>query len=233
MSGCICIITARGGSKRIPRKNIREFCGRPIISYSIEAAIASGIFEEVMVSTDDDEIASIAMSFGAKVPFMRSGKNSDDYATTTDVICEVLDSYAGIGRSFQHVCCVYPTAPFLSAEVLREAWAIYLRSEKDMLQPVVDFGFPPQRAFLLGDGELRYWIPECADSRSQDLMPLYHDAGQFYIYRVKSVLNPDRSRCPMILDRMRVQDIDTEQDWELAEAKYRILTSEDAYEIER
>ena len=193
----------------------------------------SGIFEEVMVSTDDDEIASIATCFGAKIPFMRSEKNSDDYATTTDVICEVLDGYNKLGSRFQHVCCMYPTAPFVTSDKLREAWALYLESGKDMLQPVVDFGFPPQRAFsLVGDG-LRYWMPDYADTRSQDLESLYHDAGQFYIYRTNSICDPDRSRHPMILDRMCVQDIDTEQDWKLAEAKYRILTSEGAYEAER
>lgn len=228
----ICIITARGGSKRIPRKNIKDFCGKPIMSYSIEAAIESGLFDEVMVSTDDGEIASIARSFGASVPFARSERNSDDYSTTTDVLYEVINRYKEAGQTFQDTCCIYPTAPFVTSAVLREAWTLYKRSGMDMLQPVVDFGFPPQRAYVIEDECLRYWMSEHADSRSQDLAPLYHDAGQFYIYRTESIGDPGRSRCPMILDRMRVQDIDTEEDWKLAEAKYRIFASGGAYEPE-
>lgn len=219
----LCVITARGGSKRIPHKNVRLFCGQPIISYSINAALESSIFDEVMVSTDDERIASLARLNGAKVPFIRSPKTSDDYATTTDVLLEVLERYVECGRQFDCVCCIYPTAPFVSAQMLQRAWKLFCNSGKDMLQPVVGFEFPPQRAFIERDGELAYWMPECADARSQDLPKLYHDAGQFYFYKTASIENPSRTRCPMPLDRRFVQDIDTEDDWLLAEAKYRLL----------
>lgn len=223
-SDCLlCVITARGGSKRIPHKNVRSFCGQPIISYSIKAALESSIFDEVMVSTDDEHIASLARSNGANVPFIRSPKTSDDFATTTDVLLEVLDQYAERERRFDCVCCIYPTAPFVSARLLQRAWYLFCDSGKDMLQPVVGFEFPPQRAFIERDGELAYWMPECADARSQDLPTLYHDAGQFYFYKTASIENPSRTRCPMLLDRRFVQDIDTEDDWLLAEAKYRLL----------
>lgn len=223
-SDCLlCVITARGGSKRIPRKNVRSFCGQPIISYSIKAALESSIFDEVMVSTDDERIVSLALSNGANVPFIRSSKTSDDYATTTDVLLEVLEQYAERGRQFECVCCIYPTAPFVSARVLQRAWNLFRDSGKDMLQPVVGFEFPPQRAFIERDGGLEYWMSECADTRSQDLPTLYHDAGQFYFYKASSIKNPLRTRCPMLLDRRFVQDIDTEDDWLLAETKYRLL----------
>lgn len=180
----ICIITARGGSKRIPRKNIKDFCGKPIIAYSIYAALESGIFNEVMVSTDDQEIADVAMQYGAKVPFLRSARNSDDYATTADVLAEVLAEYKKQGRSFVTMCCVYPTAPFITAEKLRAAYKMFIDSEAEMLEPVVAYSYPPQRSFLLRDCNLVYQWPEYVRTRSQDLESWYHDAGQFYFYDV-------------------------------------------------
>ena len=182
----IAIITARGGSKRIPRKNIKNFCGKPIIAYSIEAAINSALFDEVMVSTDDAEIAEVSKKFGADVPFMRSEKNSDDYATTADVLNEVLDEYSKRGKNFEYMCCIYPTAPFVTAEKLQRAFNSLVEKNADVLIPVVKFSYPPQRSFILDDGFLKYKWSQYARSRSQDLEKFYHDAGQFYFYRTTS-----------------------------------------------
>lgn len=232
-NNAICIITARGGSKRIPRKNIKEFCGKPIIAYSIGAALDSGIFNEVMVSTDDQEIADVARQYGAKVPFLRSAKNSDDYATTADVLAEVMAEYKKQGREFSVMCCVYPTAPFITAEKLQSAYKVFIDSKAEMLEPVVAYSYPPQRSFLLRDGCLVYQWPEYVRTRSQDLESWYHDAGQFYFYDVNMFnksLEDDCSRggytlraVPFVLDEIEVQDIDNLSDWELAEAKFRVL----------
>lgn len=184
----VCIITARGGSKRIPRKNIREFCGKPIIAYSIEAALESGLFEEVMVSTDDEEIAEVARSYGAKVPFMRSEATSNDFAVTEDVVVEVLESYKDkLGVSFDNVCCIYPTAPFVSVCELQEAFG-KLNSANSVV-PVTEFDFPPQRAFKVdGNDFAEYAHPEFATARSQDLEPLCHDCGRFYFAKTVALL---------------------------------------------
>ncbi|MCD8379722.1 MAG: pseudaminic acid cytidylyltransferase [Lachnospiraceae bacterium] len=220
----IAIITARGGSKRIPKKNIKEFCGKPIIVYSIQAALESGVFDEVMVSTDSEEIAQIARKAGAAVPFMRSERTSNDYATMKDVLSEVLACYAQEGKLFDEMCCVYPTAPFVTASKLRQAHEILAESGADSVLPVVQFSFPPQRGLLLRDGRLHYQFPEYQAKRSQDLEPVYHDCGQFYFYRV----NPDLTfniytYAPMIVSDMEVQDIDNETDWEIAELKYQLM----------
>jgi len=220
----ICVITARGGSKRIPRKNIREFCGKPIIAYSIEAALESGVFDEVMVSTDDEGIADVARSYGASVPFMRSKRNSDDFATTADVLVEVIRAYSERGAVFDDLCCVYPTAPFITPEKLCRAKKI-LEGGADSVIPVVRFSFPPQRAFVIEEsGELRFAQPEHAATRSQDLPAMYHDCGQFYYVRT-GVFMKERSvlagRClPMEVPETEVQDIDNLVDWEIAESKY-------------
>ena len=176
----IAIITARGGSKRIPRKNIKEFLGKPIISYSIEAALKSGLFEEVMVSTDDEEIAQIARKAGASVPFMRSINTSDDFATTDDVLLEVLDDYEKIGKTFEYMACIYPTAPFVTPEKLSEAIRLLKEHRATGVMPVVPFSFPPQRGMVVSEGRLAYCYPENAMKRSQDLETMYHDCGQFY-----------------------------------------------------
>ncbi len=149
----IAIITARGGSKRIPRKNIKDFLGKPIIAYSIEAALGSGVFDEVMVSTDDEEIAEIAKKYGAKVPFFRSEATSNDFATTADVILEVLDYYnKNLEKTFDHFICIYPTAPFVTADKLKDAYGQFKREDADSLVPVVRFSFPPQRGFKCENG---------------------------------------------------------------------------------
>ncbi len=223
----IAIITARGGSRLIPGKNIRDFCGKPIIAYSIEAALGSGIFEKVMVSTDSREIADIAMSYGAEVPFFRSAAASDDYATTADVLAEVLESYEKEGRSFGRLCCLYPTAPFVTGDKLRRAMRELEERGADALMPVVRFGYPPQRAVVIHGGKLKYQYPEYERARSQDLEPLYHDCGQFYICetdafrRCGSLITP--GTIPFIVPEEEVQDIDTLSDWKLAEIKYRAV----------
>lgn len=225
----IAIITARGGSKRIPKKNIRKFCGKPIIEYSIQAAIESDKFDEVMVSTDSHEIADIAKSAGASVPFMRSENTSNDHATTADVLREVIIEYDKRGKNFDIVCCLYPTAPFVTAEKLRLAIDKFISSDADSLNPVVPFSFPPQRGQIVDEnGYLRYMWPENYVKRSQDLQTMYHDAGQFYFYKTDSLMNKSRLEwhdIPFILDEMEVQDIDNESDWEMAELKYQYIVN--------
>ena len=223
----LAIITARGGSKRIPRKNIKEFCSKPIIAYSIEAALKSGVFDEVMISTEDKEIAQISEGFGAKVPFFRSEKTASDYATTADVLLEVLDEYEKRDMHFDMACCIYPTAPFITSERLKEAVETLRKSDADTLIPVVGFSYPPQRALVIEDGRLVFKYPEYLVARSQDLEKHYHDAGQFYVFKTKAFKETGNlmkgNIIPMVLDEMEVQDIDTEQDWELAQVKYKLL----------
>lgn len=227
----ICIITARGGSKRIPRKNVREFCGKPMLAYSVEAALESGIFDTVMVSTDDDEIAEVARSYGAEVPFMRSAATSNDYATTADVLREVLSEYGKRGTEFDTMCCLYPTAPFVRVSELKEAAAMIEAGASSVI-PVTSFDFPPLRGFKVGeDGSLDYAFPEYAQTRSQDLPKMVHDCGRFYLAKVGAFLKSgsfiaDRTKSLRISSKF-VQDIDTPEDWEMAEQKYRALAKED------
>ena len=223
----IAIITARSGSKRIPKKNIKNFCGRPIIAYSIRAALDSKIFDEVMVSTDSEEIAKIAIEFEAKVPFLRSEKTSDDYATTSDVLEEVIERYNLMGMSFDTICCIYPTAPFVTAQKLRDAMYIFKDKNAACVTPVVKFGFPPQRAFVLKDGKVEFQYPEFAKARSQDLDPIFHDCGQFYILKTVELLKHHTitppNTYPFIMSEEEVQDIDNISDWKLAESKFKNL----------
>lgn len=223
----LAIITARGGSKRIPRKNIKEFCGKPIIAYSIDAALKSGIFDEVMVSTDDTEIAEIAKKYGAQVPFMRSAETSNDFATTMDVLKEVIGNYRDkLGKSFDYICCIYPTAPFVTINKIKTVFNLLKESDADQVVPVVKFSFPPQRCFVIDDkGVLSYKWPENKNTRSQDLEPLYHDAGQFYFYKsnIFDENKVDIKAIPYILSDLEVQDIDNEEDWKIAEIKYHLL----------
>ena len=226
----IAVITARGGSKRIPGKNIKPFLGKPILLYSLQAALEAGIFDEVMVSTDDETIASLAENAGAAVPFLRSPDTANDYATTTDVMLEVLDNYQKIGKDFDYACCLYPTAPFVSAEKLARAMRMLDDSEADSLLPVVRFSFPPQRGVVIRDGLLSFRWPEHMFTRSQDLEPFYHDAGQFYCLRTDSFRRQKRlvmdRTIPMELSELEVQDIDTEEDWKIAEVKYQVMQQE-------
>ena len=223
----IAIITARGGSKRIPKKNIKEFCGKPIIAYSIRAALDSGIFDEVMVSTDSEEIAEIARAYGAKVPFMRSAKTSDDFATTADVLMEVLERYQEMGRTFDVMSCIYPTAPFVTPQKLQSAYDTLTKEQAVMAMPVVAFSYPPQRSYVLNGNLLEMKWKENYNKRSQDLEKMYHDAGQFYMYQVEAFVRlkgqMTESIVPVIIDEMEVQDIDNESDWKLAELKYQMI----------
>ncbi len=224
---CLAVITARGGSKRIPRKNIKEFCGKPIMAYSIEAALESNIFDEVMVSTDDEEIKEIALKYGAKVPFMRSEEASNDMATTHEVILEVLRAYKELGMEFEYVCCIYPTAPFVTKEKLQESFDKIIKEAADTVIPIVAFSFPPQRCFIIKDEKVSFKWPENRLKRSQDLEKLYHDAGQFYFLNVERFQESENmimeNTVPIIVDEMEVQDIDNEVDWKLAELKYQLL----------
>lgn len=220
----IAVITARGGSKRIPKKNIKEFCGKPILAYSIEAALKSRLFDEVMVSTDSGEIAGIAMQYGASVPFMRSEKTSNDFAATNDVMKEVLSEYEKLGQHFDLAVCIYPTAPFVTADKLKNAVKKMEEEHADAVTPVVRYSFPPQRAFIIKDGLLQYEYPEYAAARSQDLEPVYHDCGQFYVMKVENILHdiPSKKSIPLIMSELEVQDIDNEEDWKIAEMKYKM-----------
>lgn len=223
----IAIITARGGSKRIPRKNMKEFCGKPILVYSIEAALGSGVFDKVMVSTDSLEIASTAKKYGAEVPFFRSAETADDYSTTSDVLLEVLGEYQRKGEFFDIGCCIYPTAPFVTGEKLKKAMEMFKDSARDALIPVTRFSYPPQRAMILEDDGLVFQYPEHLNSRSQDLKPWYHDAGQFYMFRTDTFLRTKKimggNVMPLIVSELEVQDIDDMTDWKIAEMKYRMM----------
>lgn len=223
----LCIIPARGGSKRIPRKNIKDFIGKPIIEYSISAALDSRLFGEVMVSTDDIEIAEIAKRHGAKVPFFRSNETSNDHATTFQVLEEVLIEYNKIGRSFNNVCCIYPCAPFVTCEKLRSAYDTMMNGEFDSVVPLVSFSFPIQRAFRLENQKISFIYPEYATTRSQDLEKSYHDAGQFYWTKMTSLLEQKslitNNTGSIELSELEVQDIDNETDWKLAEMKYKLF----------
>jgi len=221
----VAIIPARGGSKRIPRKNIKNFLGKPIIVYSIQAALASNCFNEVMVSTDDPEIAKVAKEYGASVPFFRSIENANDHAMITDAIIEVLLKYQEIGQYFDYACCILPTAPFISPNKIKEAYDILKTSKADEVVPVVRFGYPIQRALKIENGKLSMIYPENLRVNSQDLMPTYHDCGQFYWLNIKSFLEQKKilmEQCfPIIVPENEVHDIDSIKDWEIAEIKYR------------
>jgi N-acylneuraminate cytidylyltransferase len=227
MKKALAIIPARGGSKRIPRKNIKNFLGKPIIAYSIEAALAAGCFEEVMVSTDDEEIAVIARKLGASVPFLRSGETSNDYALTADVILEVLTQYEAKGQSFEYCCCLYPTAPFVTAAKLAVAFELLHSSGAKSVVPVVRFGFPILRSFKIDNGLVRMNWPEFMNKRSQDLEPAFHDCGQFYFLNTASFRSEKKLftdfTIPLEVPESEVQDIDNEEDWKVAEIKYTFL----------
>lgn len=226
----LCIIPARGGSKRIPRKNIRSFLGKPIIAYSIESALSSNLFDTVMVSTDDKEIAKVAEKYGAEVPFMRSSKNADDFATTADVILEVLNEYKDIHVIYDNICCCYATAPFITEQRLKEGFKKLNDKNIDTVFPIVEFDFPILRSLVKGDNnKVNFKWPEFKNSRSQDLEKSYHDAGQWYWIKSnefsKNCELVTKNAVGLLLEPLEVQDIDTENDWKLAELKYEILHS--------
>lgn len=225
----LCIIPARGGSKRIPRKNIKIFLGKPIIVYSIEAAIKSRLFDEVMVSTDDEEIAQIAKKYGASVPFLRQSETATDYATTFDVINEVIREYNKQNKKFEFVCCIYACAPFVTVDKLIESFNLLQKGMYDSVFPIMPFSFPIQRALKIEDDKVHFFYPEFSVSRSQDLVKSYHDAGQFYWIKisdcfVKNGILTDNSGS-IVISELEGQDIDNETDWKLAELKYELLQS--------
>ncbi|MDA3860341.1 MAG: pseudaminic acid cytidylyltransferase [Melioribacteraceae bacterium] len=223
----IAIIPARGGSKRIERKNIKPFLGQPIIAYSILSAINSNLFNEVMVSTDDEEIADVAKKYGATIPFFRSMKNADDFATTADVLLEVLQEYINRGTNFEFACCIYPTAPFVTKEKLKDAYYMMINNNSNAIVPVVKFSYPIQRAFKISNNILEYIWPENINKRSQDLEETYHDAGQFYWFNVNEMFKQKKlsldNSMSFEISPLEVQDIDNYSDWELAELKYNFL----------
>ena len=225
----IAIIPARGGSKRIPRKNIKLFFGKPVIAYSIAAAIESGCFDEVIVSTDDDEIAEIARQFGAKVPFMRNVNISDDITPLKDVMRDVIGWYQNSGQSVSHICCVYATAPLIRAIDIKMGFkALESKADANFSISVTPFSYPIQRALKIkNDGLLGMDHPEHNLTRSQDLELMYHDAAQFFWAHTSAMMKYDTifdsSCCPIIIPSYRIQDMDTKDDWIEAELKYQII----------
>ncbi|MBU3071027.1 pseudaminic acid cytidylyltransferase [Aestuariicella sp. G3-2] len=230
----LAIIPARGGSKRIPRKNIKIFCGKPMIAWSIEAALKSGCFDKVVVSTDDTEISEVAREYGANVPFVRPAELSDDYTGTIPVVrhaIEWLESHTGI--SIQNVCCLYATAPFVLPEDLRNGLSLLAEQGCDYAFSVTSYSYPIQRALrLTPGGRVDMFIPENFNARSQDLEEAYHDAGQFYWGRAEAwkkgriIFSPDS--VPIHLPRHRVQDIDTPEDWERAQWMFQAWQAQSA-----
>lgn len=219
----LCIIPARGGSKRIPRKNIKPFLGTPIIQYSIKAALGSEIFDKVIVSTDDEEIANISLSGGASVPFKRSPENSNDFAGLVEVVLEVLER---LDDKYDLICCLLPTAPFVTPELLKRAYQKLIASEANAIVPIVQFPYPIQRAFRINSAaNIEMIWPENYIKRSQELEPAYHDAGQFYFIR-QEILTRDKmlfpkNTVPFEVSELHAQDIDNDTDWAVAEFKYK------------
>ena len=224
----IAIIPARGGSKRIPRKNIKIFHGKPMIAYSIEAALKSRCFDRIIVSTDDQEIADTALKYGAEVPFLRPAAIADDYATTMDVMEHAIQYLAKEKISPEFICCIYATAPFILADDLRKGLGMLNQPKVEYAFSATSFPFPIQRAIkLTGQGDVKMFSEQYADTRSQDLVEAYHDAGQFYWGRTSAFIARkaifDEHSKVVLLPRKRVQDIDTVEDWELAEALFSVL----------
>ncbi|WP_452225469.1 pseudaminic acid cytidylyltransferase [Lacinutrix chionoecetis] len=227
----LAIIPARGGSKRIPRKNIKPFLGKPIIAYSIEAALNSKLFDEVMVSTDDKEIADIAIKYGAKVPFLRSKDNANDFAVLADVVKEVTVNYATENITFDNICCILPTAPFVNAKKIKEAYNTLTTYQLDSVFPVLEFSFPIQRALQIEHNKVSMVAPQHLNTRSQDLEPRYHDSGQFYWITNASFKKEGKllttNAGAIVISELEAQDIDTETDWKLAEIKYKLILNEE------
>lgn len=225
----VAIIPARGGSKRIPRKNIKDFLGKPIIAYSIQAALDSKLFEEVMVSTDDEEIAEIALKYGAKVPFMRSNEMANDFATTADVIREVLLQYKKQNIYFENVCCMYATAPFVTSSLLTKSFELLQEEDYKTVIPIIPFSFPIQRGLKQTGTKIEMAYPEHTNSRSQDLEQIYHDAGQFYFLKTNIFLENNQiwtdNTGGILISELVAHDIDNEVDWKLAEMKFKLINS--------
>jgi pseudaminic acid cytidylyltransferase len=225
----IAIIPARGGSKRIPRKNLRPFCGQPILAYSVQAALRAEVFDHVIVSTDDAEIAALAREFGASTPFVRPPELADDHATTVPVIAHAVRWVQQHLGPVDHACCIYATAPFVQAADLRAAWARLTEQRvTGYVFSATSFPFPIQRAIRIkGDGRVEMFEPQNYNTRSQDLEEAYQDAGQFYWGSAESYLSGKiffaTDSMAQLLPRWRVQDIDTPEDWARAELMYQAL----------
>lgn len=227
----LAIIPARGGSKRIPRKNIKAFCGKPMIAWSIEAALQSACFDQVIVSTDDAEIADVARQWGASVPFMRPAELSDDHTGTVPVIRHAIEWFNGQGKTLEQACCLYATAPFVRAEDLQRGREILEGNDCNYTFSVTSYAFPIQRAIRInGEGRVEMFSPEHFNTRSQDLEEAFHDAGQFYWGRAeawlqgKMIFSPHS--LPVLLPRHRVQDIDTPEDWERAQWLFQAMQAQ-------
>jgi pseudaminic acid cytidylyltransferase len=227
----LAIIPARGGSKRIPHKNIRLFKDKPIIQYSIDVALQSGLFDEVMVSTEDKEIATLAEKLGANVPFYRSAKAAGDKATMAEVIIDVMDSYQRVGKRFDYFCCILATAPFITIKRLKEAYKKLVDGKFDSVVPFVHYPVPIQQAFKLNpnNDKVEMFFDDQYGIMTQDFVPSYYDAGQFYWMKPESVKEKKRISCDntgaIILSELEAHDIDTEDDWKIAEQKYFHLHS--------
>lgn len=226
----VCIIPARGGSKRIPRKNIKLFLGKPIIAYSIEAALNSRLFDEVMVSTEDHEIAEIAVSYGAKVPFFRSSVNSDDYSGTGDVVCEVLKQYKSLGQHFEIVCCLYATSPLIKIDNLKKGFELLVNNDFDSTFSAIKYGSPIWRSFKIDSNcKATMNFPEYEAFRSQDLVNTFFDAGQFYwMYssnfdKLSNKNSFGLNKGAVTIEEFEAHDIDTPDDWFHAEFKFTYL----------
>lgn len=231
----VCVIPARGGSKRIPRKNIKDFKGKPMIAWSIANALNSGCFDRVIVSTEDKEIADIAQRYGADTPFTRPEELADDYTTTTDVIKHTLTWFADHDQPIEYICCLYATAPLLDVEKIREGAKAVIEQGYSYAFPVTEFDFPIQRAVKrLEDGSIEMLSPKHINTRSQDLPPTYHDAGQFYWGRAEAFLSDvpfySKKCYSIIIPGETVQDIDTPSDWLKAEALFNALNDQNAHE---
>ena len=231
----LAIIPARAGSKRIPNKNIKNFSGKPIVAYSIELALNSGLFDVVMVSTDSEKIAEISTNYGAEIPFLRSKKNADDFASTVDVLVEVLEAYKSKKNQFFNIgCCIYPTSPLLTFKNLKRGLDILFDYNLSTTFPVTQFSYPVLRSLKVNEfnndnevGRAEMYWPEYYDSRSQDLPKFYHDAGQFYWFYSEKLLEGrklfTKNSGVIKLSEKEVQDIDNLDDWELAEMKYKMI----------
>lgn len=229
----IAIIPARGGSKRIPRKNLKDFCGKPVIAWSIEAALSGACFDQVMVSTDDEEIANLARELGALVPFMRPADLADDHTGTAEVVRHAIEQLnAGTGENVEYACCIYATAPFVTSEDILTGLDTLVANDCDYVFPVTSYAYPIQRALRINrHGRVEMFNSQSIYTRSQDLERAYHDAGQFYWGKAEAwlaetpIFSP--TALPLVLPRHRVQDIDTPEDWIQAEHMYRVLHQQD------
>lgn len=225
----ICVIPARGGSKRIPRKNIRDFCGKPMIAWAIGYALQAGLFDKVIVSTDDEEIASVAQDAGAEIPFIRPSNLADDLTPTAPVIAHAVEACQEISWRIEYACCIYPCVPFLKTSDLTAAFGLLQTYDSSFVYPVTEYSHPIQRAMRrLPTGQMQLLQPEHELTRTQDLEKTYHDTGQFYWGRASSWTTYAKMHSAgtgLIVPSWRVVDIDTDDDWKRAEILHRFINN--------